>query len=165
MEGASLTKLATWASANPQLRSLQPIKVNDFLQLLNLTLTDVLNKHHQVYSPPLLFFAGYEELSSGPLGQIVTKESATHAVVDWSRPGPFWTEVRGFQKNHVDLPKPKDKQDPVYVWVKHTLLTCANDAYRCRYDQITPACGRLPEGLPNPSLDITDSIRSSAAKH
>jgi pimeloyl-ACP methyl ester carboxylesterase len=150
MEGSSLAAVARLASSNPQIRVLQPIKVNDFLQLLNLTLEDVVNKHHDVYCPPLIFFAGYEQRPVPGIWIIVSQRSATlHANV-----------IKAFDKNHIDMVKPGDRRDPAYQWVKDGIVTCLKDSATCP-SFMTPDCGNLPEGYPTPSSEVTTKLRKA----
>ena len=143
MLGSSLTSLASFASQNQQLRVLLPIKVNDFQQLLNLTLEDIVNKHHQVYCPEMSVFAAYETKPMGLAGIVVTKESATG----------YANTTQGFDKNHSTLVKPQDRSDLVYRWVADSMGTCIAGRDYCS-TPILPDCGRLPEGWPNPRFEV-----------
>ena len=88
--GASLAKFAELFSSNEQIRSLIDIRKNDFLQLLDRTQSETLQKRINNQCSPLEFDAGYETQPVG-LALIVSKESATSRA----------TRTAGFQqKSH-----------------------------------------------------------------
>ncbi len=151
MEGSTLSAIARFATFNQQMRVLQPIRVNDFQQLLNATLVDIINKHHQVYCPRLNFYSGFEQEPVSALGIVVTEESATK-YADLSK---------GFERNHINLVKPPNRDDPVYVWVKESMMACMSERSPCD-DDLTPDCGRLPEGFPNPNFEVTRELTRGA---
>jgi pimeloyl-ACP methyl ester carboxylesterase len=119
--GASLSNFAYLFSGNEQVRSVIDIRRNDFLQLLEQTQTDYLTKKLNNQCNPLEFDAGYETQPVGGLALIVTKESATVGA----------TRNEGFHKNHIELPKPPNRDDEVYGWVRNELLMCVAGQERC----------------------------------
>jgi tetratricopeptide (TPR) repeat protein len=58
------------------------------------------------------FSAGYEIVPTLGIGIIVDKNSAT----------TFAQQVQGFTKDHVNIAKPKNPNDDLYIWVKQSLL-------------------------------------------
>ena len=120
MQGSSLTRLAVLASSNEQLRVLGPIRTNDYLQLLNHTVWDFFAKH-EVGCPSLKVFAAYEELGVTGVGIVVDQESAT---LDAS-------EVKGFNRDHISLPKPAGTSDEVYAWAKRSMVDCLDGLGAC----------------------------------
>ena len=119
MQGSSLVRLAELASSNEQLRVLGPIRTNDYLQLLIDTVRDFTAKHEGC--PSLKVFAAYEELGVTGVGIVVDKESAT---LDAS-------EVKGFNRDHISLPKPAGTSDEVYVWAKRSMVDCLDGLGAC----------------------------------
>lgn len=120
MQGSSLTRLAVLASSNEQLRVLGPIRTNDYLQLLNHTVWDFFAKH-EVGCPSLKVFAAYEELGVTGVGIVVDKESATLGA----------SEVKGFNRDHISLPKPAGTSDEVYAWAKRSMVDCLDGLGAC----------------------------------
>lgn len=147
MLGSSLAPIALFASQNQHLRVLLPIKVNDFQQLLNLTLVDMMNKHHHFFCPQMSLFAAYEMQPMGIAGIVVSKESATI----------YSTFTRGFNKNHSTLVKPLNRSDLAYKWVTDSMSTCIAGKDYCS-KPILPDCGRLPEGWPNPQFEVVPRL-------
>ena len=139
MQGSSLTRLAVLASSNEQLRVLGPIRTNDYLQLLNHTVWDFFAKH-EVGCPSLKVFAAYEELGVTGVGIVVDQESAT---LDAS-------EVKGFNRDHISLPKPAGTSDEVYAWAKRSMVDCPRWARRL------PGCG--PDQVPGAGLRFSRAI-------
>lgn len=136
-KGSSLATLASYASQNQQLRVLLPIKVNDFQQLLNQTLKDVLAKHSAVACPSLLVYSAFETQPMGAAGVVVSEESATFES----------DEKRGFNRNHSTLVKPLDRTDPVYRWVADSMEECLTDTAYCK--PIPADCGFVPSTWPS----------------
>jgi pimeloyl-ACP methyl ester carboxylesterase len=118
--GTALAGFAVLFSGNPQVRSLLDIHKNDFLQFLGQTQIDYLSKRIDNQCNRLEFDAGYEMEPTGPT-LIVSRDSAI-AGADRSE---------GFDKNHVELPKPADRQDDVYKWVSGELTLCLKGESRC----------------------------------
>lgn len=136
-DGSSLAGIAGLFSGNEQIRSLLAIQKNDFLQLLHSTQEDYLNKRIDNQCAAIEFDAGYETL---PVGTtiVVDKSSATRGA----------TRTREFARNHTDLPKPRDADDPVFLWVKEELALCIAGRERCaEATQPKPICatGDFPE--------------------
>lgn len=119
-EGSELASFAMLFSDNPQLRSLIDIHRSDFLQFLNQTQIDYLSKKINNRCNSLEFDAGYEMKTTG-LTLIVSRQSATAGA----------DRTQGFDKNHIELPKPADRQDAVYRWVSDELTLCLNGDDRC----------------------------------
>ena len=152
MKGSSFANIGRLVSANQQLRILRPIRINDFQQLLNATLVDIVNKHHRAYCGNLNIHAAYEERGIFDIGLIVSKESAT-AYSDLSR---------GFPRDHMELAKPVDKDDPIHLWVAEQISACALGNSPCGTGAISDHCSFAPEGQPDPSWEIITRLRSSA---
>jgi len=139
MEGSSLATIARLASANQQLRVLQPIRVNDFQQLLNATMDDLTAKHRGV-CPSLRVLSAFETKPVAVVGIVVSKESATK----------YADESLGFDRDHFGLAKPADRNDSLYLWVKDNLLACTAERQPCD-GSMTPNCAPLLGGWPDPS--------------
>jgi hypothetical protein len=69
----------------------------------------------------LKVFAAYEELGVTGVGIVVDKESAT---LDAS-------EVKGFNRDHISLPKPAGTSDKVYAWAKGSMVDCLDGLGAC----------------------------------
>lgn len=137
MLGSSLAKLATFVSRNQQFRVLLPIKVNDFQQLLNMTLLQTASKNYNLSCPGTFLVSAYEKKKiAGVI--VVSEESATESAAD----------SRGFQKDHLTLAKPQDRIDDVYKWVTESMATCLAGEHFCS-EPIRRECGRLPDGWPD----------------
>jgi WD40 repeat protein len=109
--GADLAALASWISDNPQFKGMSPKSASDFLESVESDWANLLRQR----PAPLLFprtFSAYETLPTGPV-QVVpalyTSELSDGRVV-------------GFDYNHIDIVKPKDRDAEVYQWVKARLL-------------------------------------------
>jgi hypothetical protein len=85
--------------------------------------------------PSLKVFAAYEELGVTPVGIVVDRQSAT---LDAS-------EVKGFNRDHISLPKPVGTNDEVYVWAKRSMVDCLDGLAAC------PAAA-----CPNQGIDFAD---------
>jgi len=121
-QGSNLATVGRFASNSPAVRVLLPIRVNDFQQLLNATITDVLVKHAQWKCPSIITYSGFETLPIAPgLGLVVGRESATFGA----------NITMGFEKTHVSISKPRGVTDPVYVWVNQILQDCAAERGVC----------------------------------
>lgn len=112
-KGSSLAGLAGLYGGNEQIRSLLDIRKNDFLQLLQESRGDYLKKKVNHQCAALDFDAGFETQRVGPL-LVVDKDSATEGA----------TRSQGFNKNHIDLAKPANRNDEVYLWVKGEIGNC-----------------------------------------
>jgi len=129
VEGAKLANYLSLFSSNEQVRSLIELRKNDFLQFLRETSANVLTKRLNNNCSVIEFDAAYE--TTGVVGVvIVSKESATaqatHVAGD------------GWSKNHVELPKPADRSDKVYDWVRSELKLCTAMRERCK-DAVSPS--------------------------
>jgi hypothetical protein len=154
-QGSDYASYLRLISASPQLRVLTPISENDFGQLLNLTLIDVLKKHHQGRCPTLKTYAGYETLPLQSYGlaplriQIVSKESATRDA-DATEP---------FNRDHWTLVKPTSTGDDVYLWVKNHLKACIEGGAICEgslASEMFRDCGRFDDEFP--MVDVVDQL-------
>lgn len=155
--GSELATIARVGSSNQQLRVLLPIKVNDFGQFLNLTLSDIENKHQQVYCPRLYRFAAFEEKPLPVVGLVVSKASATADS----------NESMGFSEDHISISKPKDRSSDIYVWVKDKIAACLKPFKdrgfegSCNYPLML--CGQTPEGWPNSRFDLVPRLEPGAS--
>ena len=132
--GSSLSKLVAFATANEQIRVLQPVEVNDYAQLLNATNYALQQKHE--YCPSLRNFAGFEMKPYGLLGIIVEKESATMDAAG----------TMGFDRNHLELPKPVSSNDEVFLWTADLIKKCIrNDDSVCKAAPPNPSCPDVPQ--------------------
>jgi pimeloyl-ACP methyl ester carboxylesterase len=116
--GSSLANLARLASLNEQIRVLRPIDVNDFAQLVNKSLREIQTKHEGCLS--LRSFAAFEKKPVLGLGIVVSEESATKDAFG----------KQGFNRNHIQLPKPQSTNpvDPVYGWATGLVEDCVKNA-------------------------------------
>ncbi len=107
--GSELAKLGWLIPENRQVEELRHIdKGNTYLESLNKDW----NREFKGGAHPrhVLLFAGYEELAMTVLGQIVTLSSAI----------PYADASMGFQEDHIDIAKPKER-NTLYRWVKAKL--------------------------------------------
>jgi pimeloyl-ACP methyl ester carboxylesterase len=121
--GSSLASLAQLVATNPQLRILVPISQNDLQQYVNRAWTDVAGKHLACAQQRnsgvagLINYAAYEGSPTPGIGIVVSQQSATlHAT----------TAVQ-IDRTHIGLPKPADRSDQLYAWVRDALLKCGNN--------------------------------------
>jgi pimeloyl-ACP methyl ester carboxylesterase len=157
-KGSDYANFMLLFSASPELRVLTPISQNDFGQLLNLTLTDLLQKHRDQKCPTLSIYAGFEKnplksYKNIPLTglniKIVDEPSATYGA-DISQ---------GFDKDHFTLVKPTGATDFVHTWVRNNLAACILGNSVCVGDLASEAfkgCGRSQDEFPTP--DVTDTL-------
>jgi pimeloyl-ACP methyl ester carboxylesterase len=132
--GSSLAKLGAFATENEQIRVLQPLQVNDYAQLLNATNWAFLQKHE--YCPSLRNFSGFEMKPYGLLGIIVDEESATEDAAG----------KMGFNRNHLELPKPVSDDDEVFRWTADLIRKCIrNDDSVCKAAALNPNCPDVPQ--------------------
>jgi pimeloyl-ACP methyl ester carboxylesterase len=122
LDGASMAGFLSLFSSNEQIRSLLEIRKNDFLQLLRQTEEGYLAKQINNQCTPLELDAAFETERVGPV-MIVAKESATS--------GATRSAGDGWAKSHTSLPKPADRADPVYAWVKSEVGLCQSQTGRC----------------------------------
>jgi hypothetical protein len=113
--GASLAALASWISNNPQFKGMSPKNALDFLQSVEGDWANLLRQR----TPSLPFprtYSAYETVSTGPVE--VVPELYTSELSDG--------RVVGFDYNHINIVKPKDRDAEVYRWVKARLLEKRN---------------------------------------
>lgn len=128
-EGSSLANLAQLASDNEQIRVLKPIQVNDFQQLVNKSIREIQEKHEGC--PSLRTFAAFEKRPVLLLGIVVEEASATKDA---------FAKI-GFERNHMELPKPVSPDDPVYAWATRLVADCVrSDANACPLPLQDPSC-------------------------
>jgi pimeloyl-ACP methyl ester carboxylesterase len=113
-KGSYFAKIAQLASTNQQLRVLQPLQVNDWLQMLNATLRDLSDKHKNTYCSSLKFAAAVE-----------TEPTAVGIVVDQASAIEGADNYMLFARDHVWLAKPASQADDVYKWVRSLMLDCS----------------------------------------
>lgn len=129
-EGAAMAQSAAWVSGNEQLRVLTPIQVNDFLQLLDHDKVDFTQKHLEQGCPVLQIYTAYEKLPLPGVGIVVPQDSATdHSPL-----------AIGFDRTHISISKPADKNDEVYRWVAGLLKSCIDAGAACPPLPISPQC-------------------------
>jgi pimeloyl-ACP methyl ester carboxylesterase len=142
--GSSLAIVGNLVSTNPQVRILVPIGQNDFEQYVNQAWDDVGHKHlacnaPQTDSAGLQNYAAFEDQATVGVGIVVSEESATlHA-----------TSSIGIERTHIGLPKPADRSDVLYIWVKDALLLCAAPSSTlCAVPTETCPTGDFPASSP-----------------
>jgi pimeloyl-ACP methyl ester carboxylesterase len=128
-EGSSLANLGRLATDNEQIRVLRPIDVNDFQQLVNKSMREIQEKHEGC--PSLRTFAAFEKKPVLLLGIIVEEASATKDA---------FAKI-GFERNHMELPKPVSPDDPVYAWATRLVADCVrNDNSACPLPSQNSSC-------------------------
>jgi hypothetical protein len=113
--GAEVSSLASWISANPQFRSMSPRDAADFLQTVEGDWAAIL-RGRNAYSPFPRTYSAYETLRTDNIKvvpQLYTSELADAPVL-------------GFDYNHINIVKPKDRGDEVYRWVKARILEASS---------------------------------------
>lgn len=133
-EGSYLAKVASIVNHNPQLRVLRPLHENDYLELLNYNWDGIQDKRW-MRCPPIFVRVGYELLPVPGIGIVVTGQSAENSVhalrqshlhdTDGSLHEVLW-QSKGFERNHINIVKPLDSNDPVYKWVNEAIVDCAS---------------------------------------
>ena len=120
VEGSDLVHLGTLVSNDQKLMALEPVVKNELPVLIELSLDSIDEKRQMLGLSSLRISAGYETVPY--LGKIiVTKESATK-VASQDRPGHGDSDlIRGFQRNHLNLVKPRSTNDCVYKWVSEQI--------------------------------------------
>jgi hypothetical protein len=132
------------ASSNEQTRVLRMIDVNDFLQLLNKSAQEFTDKRDTLRCPELKLYAGYEKLETpylenvplSPKALFVPRASATFGVVE--------ERQKGFDADHRQLVKPRDRGDLSYQWVSLMLRECKPGLGGSCTAPIDASCGRPP---------------------
>jgi pimeloyl-ACP methyl ester carboxylesterase len=109
--GANLAALASWLSENPQFKGMSPKNAADFLQSVEGDWANLL-RQRTPSSPFPRTYSAYETLPTGPVE--VVPELYTSGLSD--------LPVIGFDYNHINIVKPKDREAELYRWVKARLL-------------------------------------------
>jgi pimeloyl-ACP methyl ester carboxylesterase len=109
--GANLAALASWISDNPQFKSMSPKAASAYLQGVEGDWADLLRQRSSGLPFPRTYSA-YETLPTGPVQ--VVPELYTSELSDG--------RVIGFDYNHINIVKPRDRDAEVYLWVKSRLL-------------------------------------------
>jgi hypothetical protein len=109
-KGAQVAEIASWLSHNPQFKGMSPIDAADFLQSLDGDWGAIYRARSATEPFPRTYIA-YEKLETD--GILVVPRLYTS---DLSDDTPI-----AFDKNHIDIVKPKDVTDPVYVWAKQRI--------------------------------------------
>ncbi len=109
--GADLAALASWISNNPQFKGMSPKSASDFLQSVESDWANLLRQRTSRLPFPRTFSA-YETLPTGPV-QVVPALYTSELSDGW---------IVGFDYNHINIVKPKDREAEVYRWVKARLL-------------------------------------------
>jgi triacylglycerol esterase/lipase EstA (alpha/beta hydrolase family) len=122
-DGASHAGFLSLFSSNQQLRSLVELQKNDFLQLMRETEADAFNKRINNNCATFELDAVFETERVGPL-IIVSRASATANATR--------TAGDDFAKDHISLPKPADRDDKVYAWVRDEVGLCVAGEARCQ---------------------------------
>jgi len=106
-----LGALASWISQNPQFKGMDPKSASDFLQSVEGDWANLLRQRTTELPFPRTYSA-YETLPTGPV--MVVPQLYTSGLSDGR-------EI-GFDYNHIDIVKPKDRRAEVYLWTKARLL-------------------------------------------
>ena len=109
--GADLGALASWISQNPQFKGMDPKNASDFLHGVEDDWANLL-RQRSAESPLPRTYSAYETLATGPV--VVVPQLYTSELSD--------ERVIGFDYNHIDIVKPKDRSAEVYLWTKARLL-------------------------------------------
>jgi len=109
--GADVAVVQSWLSQNPQFRGMDPKNASDFLQNVEGDWANML-RHRTASSPFPKTYSAYETLPTGPI--MVVPELYTSELSD--------ERVIGFDYNHIDIVKPKNRDAEVYRWTKARLL-------------------------------------------
>jgi pimeloyl-ACP methyl ester carboxylesterase len=137
MNGSSLASIAQFATGNEQIRVLRPIDVNDFQQLIVSLQNDITLKRR--YCVSLRTFAAFEKKPVTGVGIVVSESSATVNA---------YAKV-GFDKNHLQLPKPSSlaPRDKVYDWATGLVAGCIkNEDTACPLIVSAPGARSCPTG-------------------
>lgn len=113
-QGSYVATIADLALTNPQLRVLGPIAENDWLQMLNFSISDIRDKHTVSLCSSLQFLAAVETEGVGPIVVVGVRQSVNDA-----------DSYREFPRNHLSLVKPESRSDEVYTWAKARMLDCS----------------------------------------
>ena len=109
--GSNLAALTSWISDNPQFKSMSPKAASDYLHSVEGGWANLLRQRSSSLPFPRTYSA-YETLPTGPVQ--VVPELYTSELSDG--------RVIGFDYNHIDIVKPKDRDAEVYRWVQSRLL-------------------------------------------
>jgi pimeloyl-ACP methyl ester carboxylesterase len=116
--GADLADLASWVSRNPQFHDMNSQDFNTFLQAEEDDWAALLRRRKAEVPYPVTYCI-YEKLPLGPA--IVVPRSRSQTGCD-ERPVAF-------DRNHLDLVKPADPSDEVYVYVVSRIRRIVRDEY------------------------------------
>lgn len=154
--GSELASLKRLIPKNRQVEELRHIdKGNSYLESLNADW----NRDFKGGAHPrhLLLYAGYEELPTFPFDKIVHLSSAI----------AFADESIGFQKDHISIAKPKDR-DVIYRWVKskleESLEAMAQKLVKGLVNQGILKSQDIPERLPR-IIELLQQVQSVASAH
>ncbi len=109
--GADIATVQSWLSQNPQFKGMDPRSASDFLQNVEGDWANML-RHRSASSPFPRTYSAYENLTTGPImvvPQLYTSELSDERVI-------------GFDYNHINIVKPKNRNAEVYRWTEARLL-------------------------------------------
>jgi pimeloyl-ACP methyl ester carboxylesterase len=158
-DGSPYANFIKLFSASPEIRILTTIDKDDFKQLMEQTLAELLQKHRDQNCPTLSFYAGFEQL---PLQlNLPLIPWPVHGVIIVERRSAIdhADKVAGFDKDHITLVKPTGVDDAVYFWVRENLKACIEGTTLCRGDIANKEfdqCGRSSDEFPIP--DPVDTL-------
>ncbi|PRM93679.1 hypothetical protein CJ673_09395 [Aliarcobacter cryaerophilus] len=110
--GNFFPKIISYLSKNPQFNYLKPIDENIFLQQLTNMWIEQYGINGKLENT-IQCYCGYEKLKTYlkllvPLGTVSS---------------PCCSILKGFEKNHITISKPSNKDDEVYLWIKTNIET------------------------------------------
>jgi hypothetical protein len=123
--GANIAVVQSWLSQNPQFKGMDPKTASDFLQSVEGDWAYML-RQRTTSSPFPKTYSAYETLPTN--GITVVPQLYTSQLSD--------DRVIGFDYNHIDIVKPKDRNAEVYRWAKARLLEPSDGS---------PIKGKLPK--------------------
>jgi hypothetical protein len=119
LHGSNVARYAAWVNGTEALRVLTPIRDNDFQQLTLKNFSLVQQRLRSLYGTPIKIWVGYEMRPVVPGTPVIVTQESSNVFADT-------VEKQGFDRNHIDLVKPRSRADDVYKWVKEHLLKDAD---------------------------------------
>jgi hypothetical protein len=116
-QGSNLAAFAMWLSANPQLKDLNPLNANAYLQSLVGHWKGLVDRRNRSGAGFPQISCAYEGLPE--VGDVVVVGLENSESVCDGNPFPV------LAKNHSGIAKPIDRMDVPYPWVRRRLLTAA----------------------------------------
>lgn len=106
-QGAPLATIANWISRNPQLRDMQPVNLNTFIQNLEWNWTNVLQEREVLDERFPRVYCAYETKA---IGAVVVNQLYATTRCD--------NQPLAIDEDHLGIVKPLSGDDEIYAWLR-----------------------------------------------